>query len=150
MWRTRRVVSFVLVTALFSIWMSNAARAAAPKVPEPINQLLQDRKYAEAVTAIDAAAQDKSLDQDYLAYLKGRALHFEKKYDEAVAAFDQLNQAFPKSPWARQARFAKGLAYARKGDFRNAELTYRAEAAFLFSEDRKQEIAEIYLEYADT
>ena len=71
-------------------------------------------------------------------------------HDEAVAAFDQLNQAFPNSPWARQARFAKGLAYARKGDFRNAELTYRAEAAFLFSEDRKQEIADIYLEYADT
>ncbi len=115
-----------------------------------MRQLMQDRKYAEAVAAIEAAAQDKTLDQDYLAYWKGRALHFQKKYDEAVAAFDQLNQAFPKSPWARQARFAKGLAYARKGDFRNAELTYRAEAEYLFSEDRKQEIANMYLEYADT
>ena len=65
-------------------------------------------------------------------------------------AFDQLNKQSPDSPSARQARFAKGLSLARKGDFRAAELVYRAEAQYLFSEDRKQEIANLYLEYADT
>ena len=42
------------------------------------------------------------------------------------------------------------MALARKGDFRAAELIYRAEAEYLLSADRKQQIADIYLEFADT
>jgi len=129
---------------------ANSLPAAAPTVPEQVLQLMQDRKYPEAVAAIESLAGDEKADQDHLAYLKGRALHFQKKYDEAVAAFDQLNQRSHDGPRARQARFAKGLSLARKGDFRAAELVYRAEAQFLLSEDRKQEIAGLYVEFADT
>ena len=39
---------------------------------------------------------------------------------------------------------------ARKGDFRGAELIYRAEAEYLLSDQRKQQLADIYLEFADT
>ncbi|MBM4094876.1 MAG: tetratricopeptide repeat protein, partial [Planctomycetes bacterium] len=53
------------------------------------------------------------------------------------------------SPWLRRSRFAKAVALARKGDFQGAEQIYRAEAEFLLSQDRKQEIADIYLEFAD-
>ena len=60
-----------------------------------------------------------------------------------------MNQELPKSPWARRARFAKAVALARKGDFRSAELIYRAEAQYLLSTDRKQHMAGIYLEFAD-
>ncbi len=42
------------------------------------------------------------------------------------------------------------MSLARKGDFRSAELIYRAEAEYLLSTDRKQQIADIYLEFADT
>ena len=144
-----RVAAALISACLFGVSASSLP-AATPIVSEQVLQLMQDRKYPEAVQAIESLAGDNKADQDYLAYLKGRALHFQKKYDEAVAAFDQLNKQSPNSPWARQARFAKGLALARKGDFRAAELVYRAEAQYLFSEDRKQEIANLYLEYADT
>ena len=138
-----------IIGTLLVGFLSAALYAATPKVPEQIGQLMQDRKYAEAAAAIDKAAKAEEADLDYLAYLKGRALHFQKKYDEAIAAYDTVSKDFPDSPWARRARFAKGLSHARKGDFRNAELTYRAEAQYLFSPDRKQEIADIYLEYAN-
>jgi TolA-binding protein len=110
---------------------------------------MQDRNYTEAVKAIDLAAQADGAPKDYLAYLKGRALFLQKKYEQAVGVFDGLQKEFPKSQWARRARLAGALALARKGDFRSAELIVRAEAEYLLSADRKQQIADIYLEFAD-
>ena len=42
--------------------------------------------------------QVKDAPRDYLLYLKGRALHLDGKYDEAIAVFDQLGKELPKSP----------------------------------------------------
>jgi uncharacterized protein YfaS (alpha-2-macroglobulin family) len=144
------------LSVLVGIVLPVATHAAAekptadvPLVADKIREAMQDRRYADAVKAIDEAAQVKDAPRDYLLYLKGRALHLDGKYDEAIAVFDQLGKE-PKSPWARRARFAKAVALARKGDFRSAELIYRAEAEYLLSTDRKQQIADIYLEFADT
>jgi len=52
-------------------------------------------------------------------------------------------------PWVRRARFAAGAALARKGDFRAAELIYREQAKSLLSDDRRQEMTDIFLEFAD-
>lgn len=153
-----RLSVYPLVCLLLASSASLAAAAELPHVPEGIRQLMQDRQYAKAVEAMDAILQVKAedkkeeakkIDRDYLAYLKGRALQLDHQYDAAVKAYDEMNKQFPKSPWARRARFAKGATLARKGDFRTAEIVYRAEAEFLLSEDRKQQIAAIYLEFAD-
>ena len=77
------------------------------------------------------------------------ALACRTRYDEAAAVFDAMQKDFPKSDWLRRARFAKATALARKGDFRAAEVIVRAEAEYLLSTDRKQQIADIYLEFAD-
>ena len=127
--------------------------ADAPLVADKIREAMQDRRYADAVKAIDEAAGAKGVKdspRDYLLYLQGRALHLDGKYDEAISAFDRLGKELPNSPWARRARFAKAVSLARKGDFRSAELIYRTEADYLLSTDRKQQIADIYLEFADT
>ncbi len=92
----------------------------------------------------------KRAPRDYLTYLKGRALHLDGKYDDAIAVFDQFAKQFPESPWARRVRFAKAVSLARKGDFRSAEVIYRAEAEYLLSSERKQQLADIYLEFADS
>ena len=130
--------------------VANPAAADAPLVDEKIRMAMQDHRYPEAIQAIEAAAKAKDAPRDYLAYLHGRALHLSQKFDEAIAVFDQLSKDFPKSEWGRRARFGKAVALARKGDFRSAELIYRAEAEYLLSNDRKQQIADIYLEFADT
>jgi alpha-2-macroglobulin len=121
----------------------------APSVPPQVRQSMQDRNYPEAVRAIDAALGDRDAPRDYLTYLRGQALALQGRYDAAAATFDAMQKDFPKSDWLRRARLAKAVALARKGDFRAAELIVRAEAAHLLSADRKQQLADIYLEFAD-
>ncbi|HEV3341931.1 MAG TPA: tetratricopeptide repeat protein, partial [Pirellulales bacterium] len=122
---------------------------AEPRVPENVGTLLEDRKYAEAATAIDKAADEKDADHQWLAYLKARTLYLAGSYDESLAAYKAAEQKFPDSRWQRRYRFGRALALARKGDFQAAEQIYRAEAEHLLSSDRKQELADIYLEFAD-
>jgi len=160
--RPRSVLVF-LALAILALPLS-AAEPAAPDAPaksdapvasdvplvdEKVRELMQDRNFPEAIKAIDAAAQAEDAPQDYLTYLKGRALYLQQQYDQAVATFDALSKQFPDSPWTRRARFGKALALARKRDFRAAELIVRAETEYLLSADRKQQIADIYLEFAD-
>ena len=120
-----------------------------PLVPEPVRQAMQDRDYAGAVKAIDAALAGRQGPEDYLLWLKGRALHLGAKYDEAIGVFESLEKRFPTSAWVRRARFGRAMALARKGDFRAAELIYRAEAEYLLSPERRQQIVAVYLEFAD-
>ena len=146
----RPVLTFSLSTLFVLAVFSQAVLAAEPQVPEKVKTLLQDRKYAEAVKAIDEAAGQKEVSQDYLRYLKARALHLDQKYDDAIAVYASLEKDFPKSDWVRRARFGRAISLTRKGDFKAAEVIYRDEADYLLSADRKQEIAGIYLEFADS
>ena len=156
--------SLILLTVATSGWAADspATPAAAngkaapsalkndlPVIPDAVRQLLEDRKYAEAIAAIDEAAKVKDAPRDYLAYLHARALHLQQKYDEAVEAYKKVETDFPASVWARRAKFARAVALARRGDFPTAEKIYREEAERLLSADRKQEIAQLYLEFAD-
>jgi len=120
-----------------------------PLVDENVRQLVQDQDWKAAIAAIDKALRQEDAPQDRLTYLKGRILHFQGQYDEAIAVFTEFQKRFPNSPWARRARFASGASLVKKGDFRKAELIYRAEAESLLSAERKQVFADIYLEYAD-
>ena len=151
MWRAR----FLAIAAALAVSFPCGATAAeswpadAPAVPQQVRRLMQDRDYAAAVKTIDTAVAAPDAAKDYLTYLKGQALSLEKQYDAAATVFDAMQTDFPKSPWLRRARLAKAVALARKGDFRAAEMIFRAEAEFLLSADRKQQIADIYLEFAD-
>jgi len=137
------------LSALLLGWVVLSSPGLAQTAPDKVRQLFQDRKYDEALPAIAEATKDDKADQAYLQYLTGRAWHLAGKYDEAIAAFDKLNQRDPKSDWARRARFSKALSLVKKGDFRAAETIYKQESEFLLSTTRKQDIAGIYLEFAD-
>ncbi|WP_158265496.1 tetratricopeptide repeat protein [Blastopirellula marina] len=116
--------------------------------PAPIRDAMQDRKYDEAIPLIDAELAKDEGDKEQLLYLKGRALHFAGKYEEAVRVFSEQLKRFPDSKWSRKAKFAIGLAHARRGDYRSAEVAYREQATYLLSLDRKEEVADIYLSLA--
>ena len=118
-------------------------------VPTEIREAMQDRDYPAAIDAIDRALADEKGKADYLTYLKGRAYFFDKKYDESISTLELMQKQFPESVWARKGRFAIGVAYARSGNYRAAELAYKAEAEYLLSIDRKEEVSTIYLDFAN-
>lgn len=122
---------------------------AAPPIDDAIRQHLQDRDYGRALEAIHAAMAEDGAPLDYLTYLRGRALFLQEEYAKAVQVFRLLDTSFPDSPWRRRARFDAAQAYARQGDFKAAEGIYRREAEHLFGPVRRQQIADIYLEFAD-
>ena len=121
----------------------------APAVDDAIRQRMQDRAYGEALQAIDAAIARGGQAIDCLSYLKGRALALQGEYAKAAEIFSSISKAFPQSPWQRRARFEEAAAAARQGDYQTAERIYRGEADYLFGTGRKQQIAAIYLEFAD-
>ncbi len=136
-------------SVLLAITLIFPVAGQVPRVPPSIQELMQQRQYEAAVSAMDNVQAGDDVDLDYLAYLRGRALHLQEKYDEAISAYQQMQQEHPDSPYARQARFAAAVSHVRRGDFRTAEKIYREEAQYLLSVDRKQQLAEIYLEFAD-
>lgn len=125
-------------------------KPAGPELPPAIRQLLQDRSYEAAITALDEATKKEGSARDFLQFLKGRAQHLAGAYDAAIETFAAVEKEFPETVWGRRAGFARGVSFARKGDFREAELVYRGRAEGLLSVDRKQGFADIYLEFADT
>ncbi|HYW81028.1 MAG TPA: tetratricopeptide repeat protein, partial [Thermoguttaceae bacterium] len=144
------VVLVVVILFAGKLRAESVSSVDTPLVSDEIRELMQDRDYPAAIEAIDRAAKQEDAPRDYLIYLKGRALFLQQQYDAAVAVFKQLPERFPQSDWTRRAHFAEAVALARKGDFRAAELIYRTEAEYLLSPDRKQQIADLYLEFADT
>ena len=120
----------------------------AEPIPPAIAEKLQNREYADAVALLDQAAAEPKAPRARLLYAKGRALYQAGKYDDAIAAFDVVEKEFAKDAWARRARFARAVALAKKGDFATAETLYRAEAEYLLSHERKQELADVYLSFA--
>lgn len=124
-------------------------QTAIEGLPGEVERALQDRKYADALAALEVAAKQKDARLDVLTFFRGVALLRLQKYDDAIAAFGELTRTSPRSPWARKARFSQGQAYAAKGDFRLAHDVYRAEAQSLLADDRKQALADVCLEFAD-
>ena len=86
---------------------------------------------------------------DYLLYLKGRAQTELTQYDAARATYDLLEEKHKESRWAARSRFGRADILVRKRDYRAAADVYRAEAERLLSDGRRDELAGIYLEFAD-
>jgi alpha-2-macroglobulin len=121
-----------------------------PQVAPSIHQALQSRQYDKAVTLIDAQlTKADAKHKDYLLYLKGRALIESTKLDAATAAFNRLEKSHPKSRWLPRSRFGRADVLVRQRNYRAAGLIYQAEANRLLSGNRRDELAGIYLEFAD-
>ncbi len=117
-----------LVLAPAFAFSSTCFSADPPAIPKAAARAMQDRDYATAVEAIEAALTQPDQPHDYLRYLKGRALALDGRFEAAVAAFEQMAEQSPDSPWARRARFAAGWASAANRRFEQAATIYRAEA----------------------
>ncbi|MDF1842279.1 MAG: tetratricopeptide repeat protein [Rubripirellula sp.] len=121
-----------------------------PLIPRVIHDAMQSRDYANAVKQIESelGKQDTKA-RDYLMYLQGVALTEAKQYDTALTTLDKLVEQFPDGDWASRARFAKAHIHVLRRQYTEAGEIYGLEAERLLSRGRKDDLAQIYLEFAD-
>jgi TolA-binding protein len=145
-----RLVAEGLVMSVFvlSVVVGSLFAAVEP-IPQNVRDLMQDRNYKAAEAAIDEALKAPNADKAQLRYLQARTVLLQGRFDAAAKAFAEIASEYKDVPLGRQAKFAEALARARLGDFRAAEEIYRDLASKLLSEERQNEIASLYLEFAD-
>src|SRR5207253_8743471 len=97
--------SLLLILALLAV---PAFASAAQKTPLDLGRrALMDRRYADAVRELTAEANLNTPRSDEALFLLGNALFYEKKYGEAMGAYDRLLKERGNSRWHRKALFRK-------------------------------------------
>ncbi|MCG8650803.1 MAG: tetratricopeptide repeat protein, partial [Pirellulales bacterium] len=128
----------------------DSAITSLPVLPAEIHNAMQSRSFEQAIEVLEAALQDgQQSDQDYLLYLKGLALTELDRFDEALEVFAALERDYPQSVWKSRSRFGRANVFVQRRQYTEAGKIYRAEAERLLSRQRKDELAAIYLEFAD-
>jgi alpha-2-macroglobulin len=108
--------------------------------------LLIQRKYAEAATAIEAVLPQLPVEEQARgAFLLGHARLLAGDAKGAIAAFEQLQKQHGQSTYAASGRFLQAKALERSGDLRAAAQLYRAEVERLVGLQRKEDVAATYL-----
>lgn len=109
---------------------------------------MADRDFGEAVKLLDGLIAKGEKPVDRYRYLRALALAYDGKHAGAAAAADDLLKAHPDSQWLKKARFLKAKALADRKKFPEAGAIYKAEAFRLLSPERKEELAQVYIELA--
>jgi uncharacterized protein YfaS (alpha-2-macroglobulin family)/tetratricopeptide (TPR) repeat protein len=141
------VLPFVLA-AIFYAADAGKAPVRSP-VPPEVASAFQDRRYADAITAIDKLIASPKEDVELLLYLKGLAQFYDKKNEAALVTFAALEEKYPVGAWLHKARFKKAEAYAALRRFEEAEKIYESEAKRLLAQGRKDECAGALIVLAD-
>ena len=121
-----------------------------PEIGTQVHDALQSQEFAKAVELLDVEiAKPDAKAVDYMLYLKGRSLTELNNYPEADATFKQIEQDHPQSSWISRARFGQAHLNVLQQKYEAAGKIYQAEAERLLSRDRKDDLAQIYLDFAD-
>ncbi len=144
----------VLLTAVMQLWAggSLAAATAATQAPSDgeINLALRERDYARAAALIDAALEKADRpDREFHLFRLGLVHLYDGRPEAAIEQFAAQLKAFPDGPWSRKARFRTADAHVAMRQFAEAESIYAAEVRRLVGDERKVEIASVYLDFAE-
>lgn len=128
---------------------------AEPGTPDAVRRALLAHDWDGALASLERAAAAEPRFADWWDYLRGTTLVRAKRPDEALAAFDRVENASSTdganapSAWRYKARFARADLLRDLGRTREAEALYEAEAKRLLSTGRQEELARIYFDAAD-
>ena len=144
--------SFVLIALATLVFAHDSASQNDTEAVahDPIQFALQSRQFSDAVLLINTALTTAENQGEYLLYLKGLALFYNEDYTNAIAACDQLTQAHPDSTWLNKAAFLQAQCHLKLREFKQAEGIYSEEVSRLLSSRRKSEIAQIYVDLAES
>ncbi|HUU98454.1 MAG TPA: MG2 domain-containing protein, partial [Phycisphaerae bacterium] len=131
--------------------VSADGQAPAPGDPDAeINQALRSREYQRAIELLDSAlaAADESA-REHLLFRRGLALLYDNRHQEAIARFDEQLKQFPDGAWAHKARFRKADGHVALKQFEAAERIYAERVRALVGDERKGQVAQVYLGFAE-
>jgi len=123
------------------------------KPDDPLHKIdltLGDRSYSDAVKLIEDEIAKNPKEEDLLLLKLATAHELNKDYNKAIAMLDRVLEKFPKSEWARKAQFRKAQCLAALKRWDKAQELAGGQVRYLVSNDRKIELAETYLKYAET
>ena len=142
-----KYTKFLIVALIFTcVGFNNMAFA---NNFEKAEGFLADRTYAEAITVLQALLEKDTKNNDYLLYLMGNAFFYQQEYKNAIKWYKKLSNEYPESSWKQKALFKQADCYMHLQHFEQAEAIYEQEVTRLVSPERKERIAEVYLNFAE-
>lgn len=120
-----------------------------PAVPRAYREAVLAGDWQEAVRRADALHAEHPEQADSWLFLRALALAGGGLETEALSALDELELRHPKSVWTHKSRFRRAELLRSLGKLDEAERIWEAEAERLRSADRKGELADVYLRFAD-
>lgn len=145
----KKYVVIVLAT-LFFPQAAPSKNTTGDALNESIQIALQSKRFADAVQLIDTELTTAKRQRDYLLYLKGLALFNNGDYRNAIGTCGQLMQKHADSTWLKKATFLQAQCHLKLKEFEQAEAIYGNAVSSLLSSRRKSEIAQIYIDLAET
>ncbi|MFQ6042596.1 MAG: tetratricopeptide repeat protein, partial [Candidatus Poribacteria bacterium] len=150
-----KTILVLLIISILSVpTLAGPCRAAmddelAPLSRAPIRVAFFDGQYANAINQLDALIANSDEQQDYLLYLKALAQFYEEDFSSSIQTCEQFLSKHRKSPWYQKAIFLKAQSHIQLKQFKEAEAIYERETNRLLSATRKEEIAEVYIRFAE-
>ena len=158
----------ILVSGIISL-LSIQCLAAVDDELASIRATFFDREYSSAIKQLDAlilglsspdardgfahlrieTTKGDEEQADYPLYLKCLAQFYEKDFSNAIGSCEQFLSKYQESSWYRKAIFLKAQCHIQLKQFKEAEEIYEAEAKRLLSAARKEEIASVYVRFAE-
>lgn len=170
----RRALLFVLLLSLALPPMLRAARSRGPAPLEPVAMLngvprsgdwdalrrlpavptglrsaMMAREYEKALGELDKLEEASPSELDTWRYLRGLALAYAERYDEAEDVLQRAEQEFPQSLWRYKMRFTRAEVLGQLDRYEEAEDILETEARRLRGTDRQEELASVYVGFAD-
>ena len=109
-----------------------------------IRSSMQSRQFEQVIQRINAL--DNPQDLHY--YLQALAYFHDQQYQKSIEACNRLLAQDSDSLWQHKAIFLQAKAYAQLKDFKQAEQIYRSQVDRLLSAKRKDNTAQIYIDFA--
>ena len=112
-------------------------------------EALRNLQFEKVLNDLKPGEFDRADDKQYALFLLGTAAFHQEDYTQALACFGNLTSEYPGSRWFVKATYKKAECLMNLKRYDEAEIIYAKGIEGLISDERRSEIAGIYVQHAD-